>query len=104
MKRLLRRCRYPRCWTRRAVEAVLAKRTAAGDQTETRAWFCDLHADHLSKLAMRGAERVRVFQDDDEPIEFLGFEQAVNRLALERGWSLRQARRHLEREREKGRA
>lgn len=105
MKRLLRRCEYPGCWARREVEAVLAKRNAAGDQTELRSWFCMFHADQLTNLAMRGAERVRVFDGDGaEPVEFLGAEAAARRLALEKGIPLRQARRELDRRRRKGQA
>lgn len=105
MKRLLRRCEYPGCWARREVEAVLAKRTAAGAEDEIRSWFCMFHADHLAKLAMRGAERVRVYDGDgDEPVEFLGVEAATRRLALEKGIPLRQARRELDRRRRKGQA
>ena len=105
MKRLLRRCEYPGCWARREVEAVLAKRNAEGEQNELRSWFCTFHADHLANLAMRGAERVRVYDGDgDAPVEFLGVEAATRRLALEKGIPLRQARRELERRRRKGQA
>ena len=105
MKRLLRRCEYPGCWARREVEAVLSERTAAGDADDLRSWFCMFHADHLANLAMRGAERVRLYEGEgDEPVEFLGVEAATRRLALEKGIPLRQARRELERRRRKGQA
>lgn len=104
MKRLLRRCEYPRCWARWEVEAVLAQRNPDGEPTEIHSRFCEYHGDHLANLAMKGADRVRIFEaeNDEHPVsELLGFEAAVRRLALEKGIPLRQARRALERNRRK---
>ena len=105
MKRLLRRCEYPGCWARWEVEAVLAQCSPDDDPAEIRARFCEYHGDHLASLAMKGADRVRIFEgeNDEQPVsEFLGVEAATRRLALEKGIPLRQARRELERQRRKG--
>lgn len=97
LKRALRRCEYPRCWHRRTVEAVLERRNGTGRIVQ---WFCDLHADHLATRAMRGADRVQVWDDDTGGVtELLGFDAAVRRLSLQKGIPLRQARRELERQR-----
>jgi len=106
VKRLLHRCEYPRCWARRTVEARLDARRTDGTTTVHRQWFCDFHAEQLAKIAMRDrTARVSIYDDEDtdQPsAELLGFDAAVQRLALTHGIPLRQARRILERE--KGRS
>ena len=97
LKRLFGRCEFPRCWRGWTVEAVLKRQSGAESTTQR---FCDQHGDRLTARAMRGADRVRVYDDDSGGMtELLGFDAAVRKLQVQEGLSQREARRKLERQR-----
>jgi hypothetical protein len=93
------RCERPGCWAKWTHEATLSKKGAPGKPIRWR--FCREHADEETHLFVQGAggsTQIDVLDDEGELVRRLYDEEtAARRLALEKGWPVRRARRELER-------